>query len=178
MVDDPYFNLTHPNQNGIIVVLARRGAAIRDILIPDTANGMQRYRSIVLQGDNRTNFGAVRFGFEDEGNLMSMTNQLPMNYPFLNFYDQNWSMYADANEPHRVRFVHDLVEVIYEFSLSNINELIMTSIVSAPVYQSVIADPTNNIYFNLRGFGNLSTVRTSEVTESSRTGFSRSCSTI
>ena len=170
MLDDPYFNLTHPNQNGIIVVLARRGAAIRDILIPYNTNGMQRYRSIVLQGDNRTHFGAVRFGFEDESNPSSMINQLPMNYPFLNFYDQNWSMYADSNKPHRVRFVHDLVEVIYEFSLSNTNELIMTSIVSAPIYQSVIADPTNNIYFNLRGFGNLSTVNTNEITVNSRHG--------
>jgi len=80
-----------------------------------------------------------------------MTNQLPFNYPFLNFSNENWSMYGDINRPYRVRFVNNLIEVIYEFSSSNNNELMMTTIVSAPLYDHVIVDPTNNIYFNLRG---------------------------
>jgi hypothetical protein len=88
-----------------------------------------------------------------------MTNQLPLNYPFLNFFNENWSMYGDINKPYRIRFVNGLIKVIYEFSSSNNNELIMTTIVSAPLNEQIIVDPTNNIYFNLRGYGNLSTVR-------------------
>jgi hypothetical protein len=34
----------------------------------------------------------------------------------------------------------------------------MTTIVTAPLNEQIIVDPTNNIYFNLRGYGNLSTV--------------------
>jgi hypothetical protein len=89
-----------------------------------------------------------------------MTNQLPSNYPFLNFYNENWSMYGDPTKPYRVRFVNGLIEVIYEFSSSNYNELMMTTIVTAPLNEQIIVDPTNNIYFNLRGYGNLSTVST------------------
>lgn len=68
-------------------------------------------------------------------------------------------MYTVRNKPYRVRFVKDLIEVIYEFSSSNNNELMMTTIVSAPINGEVIVDPTNNVYFNLRGHGDLSTVR-------------------
>jgi hypothetical protein len=68
-------------------------------------------------------------------------------------------MYGDVNKPYRVRFVNNLIEVIYEFSSSNNNELMMTTIGSAPLNEQIIVDPTNNIYFNLRGYGNLSTVR-------------------
>ncbi|CAF5132800.1 unnamed protein product, partial [Rotaria sp. Silwood1] len=34
LINEYYFNLTHPNHDGIIVVLSRRGASINDILIP------------------------------------------------------------------------------------------------------------------------------------------------
>jgi len=120
-------------------------------------NGEKHYRSIVLQGNNSNHFGSVRFGFDDEINSMNMTNELPSNYPFFNSYNEDWSMYGDLNKPYRVRFVNGLVEVIYEFSSTNNNELIMKTIVSAPLFQQLIADPTNNIYFNLRGSGNMST---------------------
>ncbi len=90
---------------------------------------------------------------------MNMINQLPTNYPFLNFYNENWPMYADINKPYRVRFVNGLIQVIYEFSLINLNELVMTTMVATPSNQQLIVDPTNNIYFNLRSHGNLSTVR-------------------
>jgi hypothetical protein len=159
---DPYFNLTHPNKGGLIVVLSRHGASINNILVPYMdKNGVKQYRSIVLKGNNANHFGSVRFGFDDEINSMNMTNELPSNYPFLNSYNEDWAMYGDSNQPYHVRFVNGLVEVIYEFSSSNNNELIMRTIVSAPLYQQMIADPTNNIYFNLRGYGNLSTVRKS-----------------
>jgi hypothetical protein len=155
LLNNPYFNLTHPNTGGIIVVLSRRGASIDDILIPYMNNkGVKQYRSIVLKGNH---FGSVRF--DEEINSINMTNQLPKNDPFLNFPNENWSMYGDVNKPYRVRFVNGLMEVIYEFSSSNNNELMMTTMVSAPVNEQVVVDPTNNVYFNLRGFGNLSTVR-------------------
>jgi hypothetical protein len=35
----------------------------------------------------------------------------------------------------------------------------MTTMVATPSNQQLIVDPTNNIYFNLRSHGNLSTVR-------------------
>lgn len=159
-MNDSYFNLTQPNPGGIIVIVSRRGASITDILVPYTDNhGVKQYRSIVLKVKNGNSFGSVRFGFDDETNLFNMTNQLPIDYPFLKFYNENWLMYADINKPYRVRFVNGLVEVIYEFSPSNNNEFMMTTMVSAPVNGEVIVDPTNNIYFNLRGYGNLSTVR-------------------
>jgi hypothetical protein len=120
---------------------------------------MKQYRSIVVENNNGNHFGSIRFGFDEEINSINMTNQLPLNYPFLNFYNQDWSMYGDVNKPYRVRFVNGLMEVIYEFSSSNNNEFMMTTIVSAPPNEQVIVDPTNNIYFNLRGYGNLSTVR-------------------
>jgi hypothetical protein len=120
---------------------------------------MKQYRSIVLRGNNGNHFGSVRFGFDEEINSFNMTNQLPLNYPFLNFYNEDWSMYGDINKPYRVRFVNSLMEVIYEFSSSNNNELMMTTMASAPLNEQIIVDPTNNIYFNLRGYGNLSTVR-------------------
>ena len=144
----------------MIVVLSRRGASVNDILVPYTGDkGLKQYRSIVLKNDNENSFGAVRFGFDNEINSFNLTNQLPSNYRFLNFYKNDWSMYGDVDRPYRVRFVNELVEVIYEFSSSNNNELMMVTIVSAPLGDQVVADPTNNIYFNLRGYGNLSTVR-------------------
>ena len=68
-------------------------------------------------------------------------------------------MYADKTKPYRVRMVKNFIEIIYEFSSLNNNELMMKTIVSAPINEQIIVDPTNNIYFNLRGYGNLSTVR-------------------
>jgi len=131
------------------------------MLIPYTDNqGIKQYRSIVLKSNNGNSFGSIRFGFDEEVNSINMTNQLPSNYPFLNFYNENWSMYGDPTKPYRVRFVNGLIEVIYEFSSSNYNELMMTTIVTAPLNEQIIVDPTNNIYFNLRGYGNLSTVST------------------
>ena len=47
----------------------------------------------------------------------------------------------------------------------------MTTIVSAPLDNQIIADPTNNIYFNLRGYGNLSTVRKENLKNSIRKFF-------
>lgn len=160
MLDDPYFNLTHPYRDGMIVVVARRGASIHDILIPErNENGLTKYRSIVLRGNAENPFGAVRFGFDDEMTSMNMTNQLPIDYPYRNVYQQEWTLYADRTRPHRARFVNGFVEVIYEMSRSENNELVMTTIVSAPTYQQLVVDPTNNIYFNLRSHGDLSTVR-------------------
>ena len=121
---------------------------------------MRKSRSIVLKKDNDGHpFGSIRFGFDDEVNSINLTNQLPLNYPFRNFHQENWSMYGNMNKPSRVRFVNGLVEVIYEFSSSNNRELMMTTIVTSPLNEQIIVDPTNNIYFNLRGYGNLSTVR-------------------
>lgn len=121
---------------------------------------MRKTRSIVLKRhDDSQSFGSIRFGFDDEVNSMNMTNQLPLNYPFRNYHQEKWLMYGNGNKPSRVRFVNGLVEVIYELSSSNNRELIMTTIVTAPLNDQIIADPTNNIYFNLRGHGNLSTVR-------------------
>ena len=160
LLTDSYFNLTHPHEGGIIVLLARHGASINNILIPYLDNnGVKQYRSIVLKNSNTNHFGSIRFGFDDDINSVNRTNELPLDYPFLNFYNEDWSMYADPTKPYRVRFVNGLMEVIYEFSSSNKNEFMMTTMVSAPLYQQVIVDPTNNIYFNLRGYGNLSTVR-------------------
>jgi len=158
LITEPYFNLTEPNNGGIIVVLSRRGASVNDILIPYTDNkGLKQYRSIVIKGGNENHFGSVRFGFDDRQNTMNMTNQLPTNYPFLNFHNEDWPMYGDKNKPYRVRFVNGLVQIIYEFSLKNLNEFIMTTMVATPSNQQIIVDPTNNIYFNLRSSGNLST---------------------
>jgi hypothetical protein len=151
--------LRHPHNDGIVVVLSRRGASVSDILIPyKDKNGSKQYRSIVIKGGSKNYFGSVRFGFDDPMNSMNMINELPTNYPFLNFYKEEWTMYADLNKPQRVRFVHGLVQIIYEFSLRNHNEFIMTTIVATPSNHQVIVDPTNNIYFNLRSYGNLSTV--------------------
>lgn len=166
LLTSEYFNLTHPNPNSLIVVLSRRGASIKDILVPfNNDQGIKQYRSIVLQNTNGNHFGVVRFGFDEQINSFNLTNQLPFNYPLLNVYDQDWSMYGDIHTPNRIRFVNGLVEVVYEFSAANsndasgpnINELMMLTTVSAPVNGEIIADPTNNIYFNLRGHGDLST---------------------
>jgi hypothetical protein len=160
LITEPNFNLTHPNKDGIIVVLSRHGASVNDILIPYTDNkGSRQYRSIVIKGGEENHFGSVRFGFDDPTNFMNMTNQLPTNYRFFNFSNDDWSMYGDINKPYRVRFVNDLIQIIYEFSLKNVNEFIMRTMVATPSDQQIIADPTNNIYFNLRSHGNLSTVR-------------------
>ncbi len=159
LINDPYFNLTHPTTGGIIIVLSRRGASISNILIPYTDNnGKRQNRSIVVKGTNGNHFGSIRFGFDEEVNSFNMTDDLPLDYPYLNAYNENWSMYGDRNKPYRVRFVNGLMEVIYEFSSANNNEFMMTTIVSAPINYQIIVDPTNNIYFNLRGYGNLSTV--------------------
>ena len=150
-----HFNLTRSDRNGLVVVLARRGASIEDILIPEMSrNGQVNYRSIVLKPMAGNAFGSVRFGFGDD-----LNNQLPLNYPYLNAFDRDWQMHADPQKGSRVRFVDGSTEVIYEFSSPTSNELIMTTIVSVPVDQQLIADPTNNIFFNLRGHGNLNTVR-------------------
>ena len=150
-----HFNLTRPDRKGIVVTLARRGAAVEDILIPEISrNGLSNYRSIVLKPIAGNAFGSVRFGFDD-----GLNTQLPLNYPYLNAFDRDWQMYADPQRASRVRFVDGSTEVIYEFSSPTSNELIMTTIVSVPVDQQLIADPTNNIYFNLRGHGGLQTVR-------------------
>ncbi|UJR16326.1 hypothetical protein I4U23_003232 [Adineta vaga] len=158
-INQPFFNITHPASSGIIITVSRRGASITDILIPYTDSTGKRYnRSIVLKdSDGSHHFGAVRFGFDEPINSMNRTNQLPLNYPFLNAYNEDWTMYGNVNEPSRVRFVREFIEVIYEFSLSNDNQFIMKTIVSPPVNEQMIVDPTNNIYFNLRGYGNLST---------------------
>jgi hypothetical protein len=39
----------------------------------------------------------------------------------------------------------------------------MTTMVATPSNQQIIVDPTNNIYFNLRSSGNLSTVRDKQI---------------
>ena len=110
----------------------------------------------MIKGGIENHFGSVRFGFDDPRNTMNITNQLPSNYSFFNFYNEDWSMKADVNRPDRVRFDYGSIQIIYELSMKNINELMMTTIVNTPFNQQVIADPTNNIYFNLRGYGNLS----------------------
>lgn len=156
--NDLYFNLTEPKENGIIVVLSRRGASISDILLPYyDKNGTKFYRSIILQGGNENHFGAVRFGFHDASNSLNMIGQLPSNYPFLNYHTDEWMMYVDTIKPYRVRFVHNLIQIIYEFSSTNVTELRMTTMIATPSNQKIAADPTNNIYFNLRGHGDLST---------------------
>lgn len=160
LLDDPFFNITHPYRDGLIIVLARRGASIHDILVPEkTENGQIRYRSIVLRGNAENHFGSIRFGFDDEMTSNNLTSQLPTDYPFLNAFKENWSLFADRTRPYRARFVNGLAEVIYEISRSDNNELVMTTIVSAPPNQQIIVDPTNNIFFNLRGHGDLSTHR-------------------
>ena len=138
------------------VVLSRRGASIKDILILYTNNnGTKQYRSIVLQGQH---FGSIRFGFDDKFSSLNMTNQLPLNYRFINAHNEDWSMYRNKNNPYRVDFVNNLTRVIYELS-SFKNELKMTTIVKSKLNQQIVVDPTNNIYFNLRGYGDLTTVR-------------------
>ncbi|CAF4253956.1 unnamed protein product [Rotaria sp. Silwood2] len=158
LIDEFYFNLTHPRQDGIIVVLSRRGASINDILIPyNDKNNSKQYRSIVIKGGNESHFGSVRFGFENQTNTMNTTNQLPSNYPFLNLHTENWSMHVDKNHPHRVRFVYETIQIIYEFSSENSNEFMMKTIVGTSLNKQIIIDLTNNIYFNLRSYGNLNT---------------------
>ncbi|CAF3558216.1 unnamed protein product [Rotaria sp. Silwood1] len=158
LINEYYFNLTHPNHDGIIVVLSRRGASINDILIPyNDKNNSKQYRSIVIKGGNENYYGSVRFGFENQTNTMTMTNQLPSNYPFLNLYKEDWSMYVDKYNQHRVRFIYETIQIIYEFSLRNSNEFLMKTIVGTPFNKQIIVDLTNNIYFNLRSYGNLST---------------------
>lgn len=143
-----------------MVIVSSRGASIHDILIPYVdKEGRRQYRSIVLKSNDENAFGAIRFGFDDEVNSMNLTNQLPLNYPLMNFHRENWSMYADRTRPSRVRLVQGFIEVIYEFSSTNNKEFLMTTIVNAPLNDQIIADPTNNIYFNLRGYGDLTTVR-------------------
>jgi hypothetical protein len=155
----PFFNLTHRISGGLVVVLSRRGAAIHDILVPTTIkNGTQQYRSIVLKGGDASGFGTVRFGEDGTTDSDNLTAALPANYPFYHAYEQEWSMFATADRPNRVRFMHGRAQVIYEFSSTNNNEFSMTTIVSTSSHQQIIVDPTNNIYFNLRGYGNLSTV--------------------
>lgn len=167
LLKSEYFNLTHPNPNSLIIVLSRRGAAVHDILIPSKdSQGVKQYRSIVLKNPEENHFGVVRFDFGGKVNSFNLTNQLPSNYPFFNAYKQDWLMYGDAHRPTRVRFVNDFAEVVYEFSSASTNEflapsvheLIMLTTVSAPVNGEIVVDPTNNIYFNLRGYGDLSTV--------------------
>lgn len=156
---EPYFNLTHPSSGGIIVVLSRRGASITDILLPYfDRNGTKNYRSIVLKGGNENHFGAIRFGFHDSINSLNMINQLPNNYPFINYHNEDWSMHANPNKAYHVRFVRGLIQIIYEFSSTDPNEFRMTTMVATPSNEDTIVDPTNNIYFNLRSHGNLSTV--------------------
>lgn len=160
---EEYFNLTHPNQDGIIVVLSRRGASIVDIFLPSIdSNGTKIYRSIVLEGGNGNHFGAVRFGFHDSINSMNMINQLPSTYPFLNHHNEDWSMNVNNNKPYHVRFVRGLVQVIYEISSTDSNEFRMRTMVATPSDADIIVDPTNNVYFNLRSRGNLSTVSDNE----------------
>ena len=155
---DGDFNLTSRDTDGMIIVLSRRGASIKDILIPyKDSNNQKQYRSIVLKGDR---FGAVRFGFDEEVNAFTLNNQLPSDYPFLNFHTDDWSTSREFRTSNSVRFVNSMVEVIYEFS-SKRNELMMQTIVSSGVNEQIVADPTNNVYFNLRGHGDLSTVRNS-----------------
>lgn len=157
-IANEYFNLTHPNNNGIIVVISRKGASIHDILIPyKDQNGVTQYRSTVVHGGEENHFGSVRFGFDDPQNPMDMVYKLPSNYPLLNAYKEEWTMSADETKPYRVRFIRDLIQIVYEFSSVNANEFIMTTMVAPPFNQELIVDPTNNVYFNLRGYGNLST---------------------
>ena len=68
-------------------------------------------------------------------------------------------MYGNRNNSYRIRFVRDLIEIIYEISLENSNEFIMRTVVTPALNQKLIVDLTNNIYFNLRGYGTLNTVR-------------------
>ncbi|CAF1571914.1 unnamed protein product [Adineta ricciae] len=158
-ISEPYFNISHPALSGLVITVSRRGAAITDVLIPYTDSlGRRQNRSIVLKDKNENyHFGAVRFGFDENVNSMNMTNQLPSNYPFLNAYKDDWIMYGNVDKPSRVRFVREYIEVIYEFSSSNDNQFIMKTIVSPPINEQMVVDPTNNIYFNLRGYGDLST---------------------
>ncbi|UJR30172.1 hypothetical protein I4U23_017712 [Adineta vaga] len=156
-ISDEYFNITHPNNNGIIVVISRKGASIHDILIPYKHHDGRKYRSIVVQGGEENHFGSVRFGFDDPQNPMDMVYQLPSNYPLLNVYQEQWTMLADETKPYRVRFIRDLVQIIYEFSSINPNQLIMTTMIAPASNEQLIADPTNNVYFNLRGYGTLNT---------------------
>ncbi|CAF3478874.1 unnamed protein product [Rotaria socialis] len=155
--NEPYFYLKHPAKDGIIVVLSRRGALVNDILIPyKDETDLKQNRSIVVKADNENYFGSVITSSNDPNNTMNITNQLPSNHPFLNMYKEDWSMYAYADNPMRVRFVYNAAQIIYELSSNNPNEFTMKTIVSPPLNQQIVADLTNNIYFNLRGYGNLS----------------------
>lgn len=157
LISERFFNLTNGENRNIIVTVSRRGAAIHDIFLTSKdSSGTFQTRSIVLKGGDQSYFGSVRFGFDDPKNPNNLTSQLPSNYVFLNFHQDEWLMYADPQRPSTVRFVNGLIQVIYKFSLSNPNELLMTTMVATPSNQHMIVDPTNNIYFNLRGAGNLS----------------------
>ena len=144
----------------MIVTLSRRGASIKDILIPIVGkDGSSTYRSVVIKGGEKDSFGSVRFGFENPSNPMDMTYQLPADYKFLNYHQQDWEMYADVERPHRACFINRLVQIVYEFSPKEPSEFTMTTIAVADSSQPITVDPTNNIYFDFRGDGNLSTVR-------------------
>lgn len=160
LINKPFFNLTQ-NKNGIIVVLSRRGASVHDILIPykNQNESEHQYRSIVIKDENERYFGSVRFGFDDPKNPLNMTSKLPDSYQFSKLHKEDWSMYMDPNNPSRVRFVHNIIQIIYEISSKDSNEFSMKTIVTPPPAQAVVVDVTNNIYFNLRSYGNLSTVR-------------------
>ena len=143
----------------MIVTLSRRGASIKDILIPTVGgDGSYTYRSVVVKGGEKDSFGSVRFGFENPSNSMDLTYQLPADYKFLNYHQQDWNMYADVERPHRACFINGLVQIVYEFSPKEPSEFTMTTIVAAAPQQAIMVDPTNNIYFDLRGNGNMSTV--------------------
>lgn len=133
---------------------------MHDVLVPykDT-NGSPQYRSIVVKGGEANHFGSVRFGFDDPNNSMNMVYQLPATYPLLKAYEEEWSMFASADKPNRVRFARNTVQIIYEVSLKNADQFSMTTMVAPSSNEEIVADPTNNIYFNLRGHGNLGTVR-------------------
>ncbi|CAF1204011.1 unnamed protein product [Adineta ricciae] len=157
-ISQEYFNISHPTNGGIIVVLARRGAAVHDVLIPyRDNNGTKHYRSVVVKGGEENNFGSVRFGFDDPKNSLDMTYQLPRDYPLLNAYKENWQMFADETKPYRVRFTRDLIHIVYEFSWSDSNQFFMTTMAAPASNEKLTVDPTNNIYFNLRSHGDLST---------------------
>ncbi|CAF0754186.1 unnamed protein product [Didymodactylos carnosus] len=153
----PYYNLT---QNNFTVTLARRGAKIHDILIPNNSNGHNGgYRSIILHFNNNETlnpFGSVRFDPEFVSNGV---DKLPSDYPFFNSNEQNWIIHVDQENPNRVRFVYPKqrqAEVIYEL-LPN-NELVITYI-AYPMKDNreMLVDMTNYVFFNLRGYGDIKT---------------------
>ncbi|CAF1322474.1 unnamed protein product, partial [Didymodactylos carnosus] len=157
-ISAPYYNLT---RNNFTVILGRRGAKIHDILIPHRSNSRgDNYRSIVLHVNNYATssipFGSVRF---DPEFIHGDSYKLPSDYPFFNASEQNWEMHVDQENPNRVRFVYPKQhqsEVIYEL-LPN-NELVI-SYIAYPMNddRELLVDMTNYVYFNLRGYGDMST---------------------